>query len=114
MAKIVQSLDTDLDEVITCSSCGWSGRIGDNMEVYSEVADVTCVCGRMLLIMQFPTIDEVKKAAAEGNPKARRELQHFLKIERYAERFQELKLKGHRRAAGSRRRPTRVQLGLRR
>ena len=92
MARITSYYEISLDDPIECP-CGWRGRIRDEFEVYDAVFDVRCAdCGRMLLIVSHPTIEETKRAAAAGNRAARRELAPALRVERFRERFEALKL----------------------
>lgn len=84
----------DLNDKLKCPSCGRVSRASDLLETYAEVADFVCRCGHMIAIVSYPTVEETKQAAAKGNPKALRELDHALAIEAYAKRFQRLKIKG--------------------
>jgi len=59
--------------------CGWSGPIGEMVvEGYNELVDGSCpLCDQMLMIRSFPTLDEVRVAAARGDSGAISDLQHF-------------------------------------
>jgi hypothetical protein len=64
------------------------------MEIYEALLDVTCPeCRRGVCVVPFPTIEEVKRAAAEGNPNAQKELSGYLRRERHLQRLAELELK---------------------
>jgi hypothetical protein len=48
--------DYDRDAVVSCPSCGWTGRPGDNEGIHRDLLDVCCPeCKRILLIVPFPT-----------------------------------------------------------
>jgi hypothetical protein len=52
--------------------CGWRGRHGELVEkTFGTVGWYCPTCGRGLLYVVFPSDDEIKKAAADGNPEAR-------------------------------------------
>ena len=59
--------------------CGWSGPIGEMIvEGYNELVDGSCpLCDQMLMIRGFPTLDEVRVAAARGDSGAISDLQHL-------------------------------------
>lgn len=50
-------------------ACGWSGTMGELViEGIRELVDGPCPqCDRMLMIRSFPTIDEMREAAARGD-----------------------------------------------
>lgn len=67
--------DYHRDTPVTCPGCGWTGCPPGHEEVYDDLLDVHCPdCGRMLLVVPFPTLEETRAAAAEGNPDAQEEL----------------------------------------
>ncbi len=71
MSKQLRYYDYEREAEITCPKCGWSGRPGDHEEYYEQLLDVCCPkCGTMLLIVSYPTIDETRAAAAQGNKQA--------------------------------------------
>ena len=78
MARKLDYWDFDRDEIVVCPECGWSGRAGDHIELYSEVFDVSCVqCEKMLIIVRsfidFTSEDDIeaaRRAAAAGNQEA--------------------------------------------
>jgi predicted RNA-binding Zn-ribbon protein involved in translation (DUF1610 family) len=53
-------------KTFTCPGCGWQGAAdGMDMEPHAELADYSCPeCDHMILIVNFPTIEETRKAAA--------------------------------------------------
>jgi predicted RNA-binding Zn-ribbon protein involved in translation (DUF1610 family) len=55
-----------------CRSCGWSGGSAQmSSELHAELVDYSCPrCGRMLLIVPLPTLDDIRAAAAAGSPDA--------------------------------------------
>jgi hypothetical protein len=88
MAQKLGYWEYDKDEVVTCPECGWSGRAGDNVELYSAVFDVSCRdCEKMLLIVNATVdLEETREAAAAGNQEAAEMLP---KMEAAAARAQE-------------------------
>jgi hypothetical protein len=94
MAKrIINYFDFDLDGELACPNCGRRSRAGDLIEIYDELSDFVCPCGNMIAIVPHPTVEETKRAAAAGNPKAIAELDHALRVEARRKRVEELKLK---------------------
>lgn len=66
----------DEEVPLPCPSCGWSGRTGDaDISLHDELFDVCCPrCERMLLIVNYPTLEQTRAAAQNGNEAARRDL----------------------------------------
>lgn len=56
--------------------CGWQGESrAMAMELHDRVTDYACPdCGNLLLIVSHPDLDQVRKAAAEGNAEALEQL----------------------------------------
>lgn len=56
--------------------CGWQGDSrGMAMELHEAVADFACPqCGNLLLIVAHPSLEQVRRAAADGNPEAMAQL----------------------------------------
>jgi hypothetical protein len=93
-AKHLSYWDYDRDAILTCRSCGWSGRGADNENHFEELLDVRCPeCERMLLIVAFPTIEETRAAAAAGNARAQAELPNVDAREEQLNHAQNLELK---------------------
>ena len=68
MARHVKFWDYDPAAEITRPHCGWVGLPSEHEEVHADLVDVHCgSCDAMLLIAPFPTFDETRAAAAEGN-----------------------------------------------
>lgn len=76
--------DTD---IFVCS-CGWQGTFEEcAVELHSELADGSCqACRTMLIVRGLPTPDETRAAAAQGDPRARRDLPDFERNEARATR----------------------------
>jgi hypothetical protein len=61
---------------LTCPECPWAGN-GQSAETewHRDLLDVSCPkCGKMLLVVPYPTFAQVKAAAAAGNEKASAQL----------------------------------------
>ena len=81
-AKQVKYYDYDRSEPVECG-CGWSGLPGAYEDYFHELLDVTCPdCDSMLLIVPFPTYEQTRAAAADGNEEAIAELQRIEERER--------------------------------
>ena len=75
-APIQNFYEYDRDATITCPACGWSGTCSANENFTWELVDVCCgSCDKMLLIVPHPTHEQTRKAAAEGNEKAKADIQ---------------------------------------
>lgn len=77
MAEVIRNYFTPRwrSDEITCA-CGWRGDSrAMAMELHEEVTDYACPdCECTLLIVSHPSMDQVRRAAAEGNPEARQQL----------------------------------------
>lgn len=62
-------------EAHTCA-CDWQGTVESmTLEPYEEASDYSCPeCGNLLLIVPHPDMEQVQRAAAEGNAEARQQL----------------------------------------
>ncbi len=60
----------------TCPTCGWCGCVDDmEQDWYAELTDFSCPsCDKMILIVSYPTLHEIKQAALSGNAEAIKEL----------------------------------------
>lgn len=56
--------------------CGWRGNADAmTLEPYEDVSDYSCPgCGNLLLIVPHPDMEQVQRAAAEGNTEAQQQL----------------------------------------
>ena len=63
----------------TCSRCGWSGATEEmSRGVYRELMDFSCgSCDEIIVIVSFPTLDDIRRAAQLGNPEAIDELKRL-------------------------------------
>lgn len=78
MARHVAYYDHDRSAAVTCSMCGWTGTGSDHEELHQDLFDVSCgSCGKMLIIVPFPTLAEVRTAADAGNEDAISDLPHI-------------------------------------
>ena len=61
--------------------CGWKGAIdGRHLEPYDELCDFKCPsCDTMLVIISWPTEDEIQSAATHGNEEAHGQLEQILR-----------------------------------
>lgn len=67
----VSWLDCDPAAMVRCDRCEWRGEGGPHEELFEQLLDVTCPnCGSTLLVVVFPTLDETRAAASEGNERA--------------------------------------------
>lgn len=67
--------DYDPDALLDCPACGWSGPGRGHEELFHALFDVRCPeCDCMLLVVQYPTNEETRRAAAAGNVRAIKEL----------------------------------------
>jgi hypothetical protein len=80
---------------LTCPRCGWSGRAGDlSKELYQELFDISCPrCDTKLAIVPYPTHEETRTAAAEGNPRAQENMAQVEAREEFFDRFDRARLK---------------------
>ena len=94
-AKIINYYDYKEDEEIECSQCNWKGLAKDlGKENYRDLYDASCPkCYKMLLIVQYPTPDEVKQQFEAGNKEVEGDYMGVLVTEAHNKRFQERKLK---------------------
>jgi len=93
MARHLGYYEIDLDDEWWCE-CGARFRVGDEMEPYDALYDVHCPgCGRMVLVVSYPTPEQTRRAAAAGNPRALADLGDANRIERRWQRIEELELK---------------------
>ena len=67
--KLYCYFDNYRSETFTCPVCGWSGGFGQlEQEQYRDLFDGSCPqCEKMLIVVSFPTAEEIRKAAADGN-----------------------------------------------
>ena len=75
--------------------CGWRGSFeGLSTETFEELFDASCPkCGTMLAIVSFPSADEVRQAARQGNEEASRDLKNVRKREAFLQRYEARELK---------------------
>lgn len=63
--------DYDGGQPLTCRSCAWSGVASDHEELHRDVVDVRCPsCEQLLVVAVLPTLEETRRAAADGNARA--------------------------------------------
>ena len=96
-ARVLDNYYTEFSEEmpLVCPSCHWTGaaKDGDRGE-YKDLFDVRCPkCSKMLLVVPFPTGEQVKEAAAAGNVEAINALPLVHRREALEERFERTKLK---------------------
>lgn len=75
-ARIYSYFDGYRNDTFHCPSCSWTGGFEQlDQEQYHDLFDGSCPqCGKMLIVVSFPTLKEIRKAAADGNEEA----QHML------------------------------------
>lgn len=66
-------------ETFICSECSWTGQGEElSLETFDELFETHCPkCDSKFHVIGYPTLDEVKEAAAQGNPEAQMELRKF-------------------------------------
>jgi DNA-directed RNA polymerase subunit RPC12/RpoP len=71
-AKVIGYFQYNGATRLRCPSCGWSGAAADgDRKVFDELFDVRCPnCEKMLLVVSYPTVEEIRRAAASGNQAA--------------------------------------------
>lgn len=64
------------DQQHTCDACDWQGTSrGMEMELHDEQTEYSCPqCECPVLVVQHPTLEDVKAAAAAGNEEAQQQL----------------------------------------
>src|SRR4051794_33417670 len=71
MAEHLNYYDYEPGRTVTCPACRWIGGADENQEFHGDLFDVSCGgCGQLLLVVPFPTLAEVREAAAAGNERA--------------------------------------------
>ena len=75
--------------------CGWRGGFEElSTEPFEELFEASCPkCGARLAVVSYPTADEVRRAAGEGNEKASRDLKKVLEREAFLQRYEARQLK---------------------
>lgn len=75
-AKIVRYYACDENMGLTCTQCGWMERAKEaDCEYHRELFGFSCPsCEQALLIVPYPTFEEMKAESASGNERARRDL----------------------------------------
>ncbi len=78
-AKVLRYYQYDEQSPVECPACGWSGRgVDGDVNHFDELFDVRCPrCDTMLLVVGWPTLDEMREAAERGNADARRALEDY-------------------------------------
>jgi hypothetical protein len=93
-AKQLSYWQYDETDPLVCPSCGWTGTgVGAEMNVFRELVDLRCPnCEQMLVIVANPTIEETKRAAAAGNPRAIADMDYVRQIEAFRARWERERL----------------------
>jgi hypothetical protein len=75
-ARLYRYFDGYRSETFHCPSCSWAGGFEQlEQEQYRDLFDGSCPqCEKMLMIVSYPTAEEIRKAAADGNEKAQQML----------------------------------------
>ena len=78
-----------------CPQCGFSGGIKElNWELRDETADYSCpTCDFLMVVVWFPTPDDIRAAAAQGDPEGLKMLADLDARESRAERWERDSLK---------------------
>lgn len=85
----------DLGATEFACRCGWRGSFEEvSTEPFEELFEASCPkCGARLAVVPYPTADEVRRAASEGNEKASRDLKNVLQREAFRQRYEARELK---------------------
>jgi hypothetical protein len=71
-ARVLDNYYTEFSEEmpLVCPNCHWTGAAKDgDMGEYKDLFDVSCPkCSKMLLVVPFPTGEQVREAAAIVTP----------------------------------------------
>jgi hypothetical protein len=80
---------------MSCPECNWSGVTSDTYELFNELPELRCpMCDKKLGPLHlYPTIDEIRAAAADGNPRAIAELGSAEQLEKRWRRAETLELR---------------------
>jgi hypothetical protein len=72
-AKVIGYFQYNAGARLVCPTCGWSGAAADgDRHIFDELFDVGCPsCEKLLLVVGYPTTEEIRAAAAAGNESAR-------------------------------------------
>ena len=94
-AKIINYYDYKKDAEIECLQCHWKGQVKDlEKEYYRELFDASCPkCDKMLLIVPYPTSEEIKQQVEMGNKEAIGDYKGVLATEAYNKYFEARELK---------------------
>jgi hypothetical protein len=94
-AKLYSYFDGYRDEIFECPVCAWSGGFEQlSRETYRDLFDGSCPqCDKMLIIVFFPTLAEIRNAATRGNEEAQKMLPLVQKREDLDAAFEREKLK---------------------
>ena len=78
------TLDLNPDEPCTCDACGWTGPAREAVELFEQLLTLNCPrCDKRVGGMYlYPTHEEIRAAAAAGNPQAIKELANVEQRER--------------------------------
>lgn len=89
------TLDLDLGAPRDCPACGWAGLTSNCIELFEELLDIRCPhCDKKLgPLYLFPTVDEIREAAAAGNPRAIEELECAERMEARWARTEQLEIR---------------------
>lgn len=80
---------------LRCPECNWSGIAQEGVrEAHADLFDVSCPkCEKMLLVVPYPTFDQIREAAQNGRPDAQSMMPSIEKSELRRKEFDREKLK---------------------
>jgi tetratricopeptide (TPR) repeat protein len=78
-AKVLSYYQYDDKAELKCPVCGWQGTGADaDKNIFEELFDIRCPrCETMLLVVGWPTLDEIRQEASRGNEEAELELERI-------------------------------------
>jgi hypothetical protein len=97
MSKSFEYYDNWRNEIVECPKCGWKGRVQDGAQrEFRELFDYCCphcVQNVILAVVSYPTVEQIRQAARDGNAEAIRELPRVAYTESRTQRFAREKLR---------------------
>lgn len=95
MSEVMEWYAADRDTRTFSCTCGWKGHLSDmGQELFSELVEHDCPeCFASLVIREFPTLADVRRAAKRGDPEAIRRLPDYEQTASRAKRAKSSELK---------------------
>jgi len=80
---------------LRCTECNWAGIAQDGVrDDHTDLFDVSCPkCEKMLLVVPYPTVEQIREAAQNGHSEAQSMMPRIEKVELRRTEFNLVKLK---------------------